>query len=86
MRYGYARTSTTDQNPEAQVAALQAAGCDVIRTEQKSGTKLEGRTELQTLLEFMRPGDALVITRVDRLARSIGDLQTIVQTLEDRGV
>ncbi|CCT61051.1 recombinase family protein [Acetobacter pasteurianus] len=86
MRYGYARTSTTDQNPEAQVAALQAAGCDVIRTEQKSGTKLEGRTELQTLLQFMRPGDALVITRVDRLARSIGDLQTIVQTLADRGV
>lgn len=86
MRYGYARTSTTDQNPEAQVAALQAAGCDVIRTEQKTGTKLEGRTELATLLEFMRPGDALVITRVDRLARSIVDLQTIVQTLEDRGV
>ncbi|MCW4578957.1 recombinase family protein, partial [Gluconacetobacter entanii] len=48
MRYGYARTSTTEQNPEAQVAALQAAGCDVIRTEQKSGTKLEGRTELAT--------------------------------------
>ncbi|GAA10335.1 DNA resolvase [Acetobacter tropicalis NBRC 101654] len=86
MRYGYARTSTTDQNPEAQVKALQVAGCDVIRTEQKSGTKLEGRTELQTLLQFMRPGDALVITRVDRLARSIGDLQTIVQTLKSKGV
>jgi len=86
MRYGYARTSTTQQNPDTQVAALEAAGCDVIRTEQKSGTKLEGRTELQTLLEFMRPGDALVITRVDRLARSIADLQTIVQTLADRGV
>lgn len=86
MRYGYARTSTTDQNPEAQVKALQVAGCDVIRTEQKSGTKLEGRTELQTLLQFMRPGDVLVITRVDRLARSIGDLQTIVQTLKSKGV
>ena len=86
MRYGYARTSTTEQNPEAQVKALQAAGCDVIRTEQKTGTKLEGRTELQTLLEFMRAGDVLVVTRVDRLARSIIDLQTIVQTLADRGV
>ena len=86
MRYGYARTSTTEQNPEAQVAALEAAGCDVIRVEQKSGTKLEGRTELQTLLEFIRPGDALVITRVDRLARSIADLQTIVQTLRAKGV
>lgn len=86
MRYGYARTSTTEQNPEAQVAALQAAGCDVIRTEQKTGTKLEGRTELQTLLQFMRAGDVLVVTRVDRLARSISDLQTIVQTLKSKGV
>lgn len=86
MRYGYARTSTTDQNPEAQVKALQDAGCDVIRTEQKTGTKLEGRAELQTLLDFMRSGDSLVITRVDRLARSISDLQIIMQTLADRGV
>jgi len=86
MRYGYARTSTTDQNPEAQVTALQAAGCDVIRTEQKSGTKLEGRSELATLLEFMRAGDVLMVTRTDRLARSIADLQTIVQTLKNKGV
>lgn len=86
MRYGYARTSTTEQNPEAQVKALQAAGCDVIRTEQKTGTKLEGRTELATLLDFMRPGDVLTVTRVDRLARSIADLQTIVQTLKSKGV
>lgn len=86
MKYGYARTSTTEQNPESQVTALQAAGCDVIRTEQKSGTKLEGRTELQTLIEFMRPGDVLTVTRVDRLARSISDLQTIVQTLKSKGV
>lgn len=86
MRYGYARTSTTEQNPEAQVKALEAAGCDVIRTEQKTGTKMEGRTELATLLEFMREGDTLVVTRVDRLARSISDLQTIVQTLRAKGV
>lgn len=86
MRYGYARTSTTDQNPEAQVAALQALGCDVIRVEQKSGTKLEGRTELQTLLDFMRPGDVLTVTRVDRLARSIADLQKIIMTLKSKGV
>lgn len=86
MHYGYARTSTTDQNPEAQVAALEAAGCNVIRTEQKSGTKLEGRTELATLLDFMQPGDVLTVTRVDRLARSISDLQTIVQTLKSKGV
>lgn len=86
MRYGYARTSTTEQNPETQVAALQAAGCDVIRTEQKSGTRLKGRTELATFLDFMRPGDVLVCTRIDRLARSIADLQTIVTTLKSKGV
>lgn len=86
MRYGYARTSTTDQNPETQVAALKAVDCDVIRTEQRSGIKLEGRTELQILLDFMRPGDVLVVTRVDRLARSISDLQTIVQTLKSKDV
>lgn len=86
MRYGYARTSTTDQNPEAQVAALQAAGCDVIRTEQKSGTKMEGRDELTTLLQFMREGDTLVVTRVDRLCRSIADLQTIIHMLKSKGV
>lgn len=86
MIYGYARTSTIDQNPESQVAALEAAGCDVIRTEQKTGTKMEGRTELATLLDFMRPGDVLTVTRVDRLARSISDLQTIVQTLRAKGV
>lgn len=86
MKYGYARTSTTNQNPEAQVKALQAAGCDVIRTEQKTGTKVEGRDELATLLEFMRPGDVLTVTRVDRLARSIADLQTIVQMLRAKGV
>lgn len=86
MRYGYARTSTADQNPESQIKALEAARCDVIRTEQKTGTKMEGRTELATLLEFMRTGDVLTVTRVDRLARSISDLQTIVQTLRAKGV
>lgn len=86
MRYGYARVSTTDQNPEAQRQALEAAGCQQVRVEQKSGTKLEGRTELATLLDFMRDGDTLVVTRIDRLARSIADLQTIVTTLRSRGV
>lgn len=86
MRYGYARVSTTDQNPEAQKLALEAAGCQQVRLEQKSGTKLEGRTELATLLDFMRDGDTLVVTRIDRLARSIADLQTIVTTIRNKGV
>lgn len=79
MLYGYARVSTTEQNATSQEAALRLAGCDVIRTEKKSGTTTEGRTELETLLQFLRPGDVLVCTRIDRLARSVLDLQKIVQ-------
>ena len=84
--YGYARVSTTDQDLGLQEAALRAAGCDVIRTEKKSGTTREGRTELATLLDFLRAGDTLVVTRVDRLARSIGDLQDVVRALKANGV
>ncbi|BAU94037.1 resolvase domain-containing protein (plasmid) [Methylorubrum populi] len=84
--YGYARVSTTDQDLGLQEAALRAAGCDVIRTEKKSGTSREGRTELATLLDFLRAGDTLVVTRVDRLARSIGDLQDVVRALKAKGV
>jgi DNA invertase Pin-like site-specific DNA recombinase len=69
--YGYTRVSTLDQNLGIQRAALKAAGCDVIRAEKASGTRRDGRTELQVLLDFLRPGDALVITRIDRLARSL---------------
>lgn len=79
MLYGYARVSTTEQNAASQEAALRLAGCDVIRTEKKSGATTEGRTELETLLQFLRPGDVLVCTRIDRLARSVLDLQKIVQ-------
>jgi DNA invertase Pin-like site-specific DNA recombinase len=84
--YGYARVSTTDQGVEIQEAALRAAGCDVIRSEKISGTSRNGRSELETLLQFVRTGDILVVTRVDRLARSIGDLQDIVRELRARGL
>ncbi|MBY6265101.1 recombinase family protein [Azospirillum sp. 412522] len=84
--YGYARVSTTDQNLTVQEEALRAAGCDVIRTEKVSGTTRNGRAELETLLQFLRPGDTLMVTRVDRLARSIADLQDIVRELEAKGV
>jgi DNA invertase Pin-like site-specific DNA recombinase len=82
---GYARVSTADQDPGLQVAALQAAGCAVIRTETRSGTTLDGREELKTILAFLRPGDTLVVTRIDRLARSIGDLQEIVRAVRANG-
>src|SRR5215831_6674354 len=82
---GYARVSTIDQNLEIQEAALKAAGCEVIRSEKRSGTTTAGRVELQTVLDFLRHGDVLVVTRIDRLARSIGDLQGIVRAVKARG-
>lgn len=84
--YGYARVSTTDQDLTIQQEALQKAGCTNIRSEKKSGTKREGRTELETLIDFARAGDTIVVTRIDRLARSIGDLQDIVRALKAKGV
>jgi DNA invertase Pin-like site-specific DNA recombinase len=86
MLYGYARVSTIDQDLALQRTALKAAGCEVIRAEKASGTRRNGRTELQTLLEFLREGDTLVVTRIDRLARSVKDLQDIVHELKARKV
>lgn len=84
--YGYARVSTADQDLTIQQEALKSAGCEIIRSEKVSGTSVKDRTELTTLLEFIRSGDELIITRVDRLARSVFDLQTIVMDLHDKGV
>lgn len=84
-KIGYARTSTVEQNLDAQVAALKVAGCGMVRTEQKSGSSLEGRPELKTILDFIHSGETLVVTRIDRLARSMQDLQTIVAQLKDKG-
>ncbi|MEJ1157324.1 recombinase family protein [Prosthecomicrobium sp. N25] len=83
--FGYARVSTTDQDLSVQRAALSSVGCLIIREEKRSGASREGRTELQTVLDFIRDGDTLVVTRVDRLARSLGDLQDIVRLLKARG-
>jgi DNA invertase Pin-like site-specific DNA recombinase len=82
---GYARVSTTDQALSIQRAALKAAGCGVIRAEKRSGASTAGREELRTVLDFLRKGDVLMVTRIDRLARSIGDLQDIVRTVKARG-
>jgi DNA invertase Pin-like site-specific DNA recombinase len=86
MKYGYARVSTTEQDLTVQIDALKAAGCEAIRSEKVSGTSTQGRDELNTLLEFMRSGDELVVTRIDRLARSMRDLQNIVYDLNKKGV
>ena len=84
-RIGYARTSTVDQNLDAQIAALTTAGCGMVRREQKSGASLEDRSELKTILDFIHPGETLVVTRIDRLARSMRDLQIIVAQLKEKG-
>lgn len=84
-RIGYARVSTTDQDLSLQVAALKAAGCTTIRAEKRSGTTTKGRRELETILDFLREGDELFVTRIDRLARSIGDLQQIVAAIREKG-
>jgi DNA invertase Pin-like site-specific DNA recombinase len=86
MKYGYARVSSSGQDLTIQVEALTKAGCETIRQEKVSGTSVQGRDELNTLLEFLRDGDELVVTRIDRLARSIRDLQNIVYDLEKKGV
>ena len=86
MKYGYARVSTTDQDLTIQIEALKAVGCETIRQEKVSGTSIQGRDELNILLEFLREGDELVVTRIDRLARSVRDLQNMVFDLEERGV
>jgi DNA invertase Pin-like site-specific DNA recombinase len=83
---GYARVSTIDQDLSIQKAALKAAGCDPIRSEKRLGTSTVGRDELRTVLDFLRQGDTLTVTRIDRLARSIGDLQDIVRELRAKGV
>jgi DNA invertase Pin-like site-specific DNA recombinase len=86
MIYGYARVSTSEQDLTIQEEKLKAAGCEVIRSEKVSGTSRNGRSELQNLMDFARDGDAIVVTRIDRLARSVRDLQNIVYELNERGV
>ena len=85
MLYGYARVSSVDPSLAVQEDTLMAAGCQTIRSEKVTGTTRDGRTELATLMDFIREGDTLVVTRIDRLARSIGDLQDIVRALKAKG-
>jgi DNA invertase Pin-like site-specific DNA recombinase len=83
--FGYARVSTVDQDLTLQVDALEAAGCETIRSEKISGS-VKNRPELKNLLDFLRDGDEFVVTRLDRFARSNRDLQNFVHDLGLRGV
>lgn len=85
MRVGYGRVSTRDQNPEAQRDALAAAGCDQIFIDTASG-KLASRPELDKALVVVRDGDQLVITKLDRLGRSLKNLIEVSEDLRARGI
>lgn len=84
--YGYARVSSNDQDLTIQEQALKAAGATIIRSEKRSGTTTKGRDELETILAFAKPGDTLMVTRIDRLARSMADLAIIGQRLKENGI
>jgi DNA invertase Pin-like site-specific DNA recombinase len=82
---GYARVSTTDQDLTVQHQALKAAGVATIFEEKASGTKRDGRTELQKVLGVLGDGDTLVVTRLDRLGRSLRDLADVAHEIEEAG-
>jgi len=84
-RVGYARVSTHDQELNLQLDALKAAGCSTIYEEKASGRSVD-RPELANCLKALRPGDTLVVWRLDRLGRSISDLVAIVDALGQRGI
>lgn len=85
MIIGYMRVSTTDQNLDSQKAALEQAGAERIFEDKMSGRKAE-RPGLDSAMDHMRPGDILVITRLDRLGRSLRNLMDLTATLESKGV
>ena len=84
-KYAYARCSSLSQSTDIQVAALKEAGCEVVRAEKKSGSTIEGRTELAGLMDFMRDGDVLCIHKLDRLGRNTRDILNLVHELDERG-
>jgi len=85
-KIGYARVSSTGQGFDGQIERLQAAGCTKIFAEKLSGKSTNGRHELAKAFKTLRPGDVLIITKLDRLARSIRDLLTIIDQLKAGGI
>ena len=86
MKVAYCRVSSVGQNIESQLASVKEYGCEKIFQEKVSGTSTKGRDKLRECLDFVREGDEVVITRVDRAARSVLDLQLIVKELTEKGV
>ena len=86
MKVGYARVSSSGQSLDVQVDTLKNSGCEKIFQEKVSGTSTQGRDKLRECLDFVREGDEVVFTRVDRVARSVLDLQLLVKELTDKKV
>jgi DNA invertase Pin-like site-specific DNA recombinase len=84
-KIGYARVSAGDQDFNGQVDRLKAAGCTRIYSEKVSGKSTNGRHELQKVLRRLQPGDVIMVTRLDRLARSIRDLLSLLDTIKAAG-
>lgn len=84
-RIGYARVSTIDQDLQVQLERLHHHGCEIIRSEKVSAGSREGRNELAIIIEFLRRGDELVVTRLDRLGRDTRDVLNIVHECQHRG-
>ena len=85
MLVGYARVSSSSQSLALQQDALRAAGCEKLFAEKESGTTTDQRKALADALEFIREGDTLIVCRIDRLARSVADLETIVAVIKAKG-
>ena len=83
---GYARVSTLDQDHTTQKERLKGAGCEKVFSEKQSGTTKKNRKELEECLEYLREADTLVITKIDRLARSARDLHNLVYELEEKAI
>lgn len=85
MKYGYARVSTVGQDLEAQITQLKEAGADIVYSEKYTGTRKD-RPEFTRLLDVLQAGDTLIVTKLDRFARSTIDAITTVKDLFARGV
>ena len=86
MKVGYARVSSSGQNLNSQIEALEKIGCERIFREKMSGKQQHNRVELQEALDFVRDGDEFYVTRLDRCSRSVKDLHQIIDTLNEKGV
>lgn len=85
MKFGYARVSTAEQDLSMQISALEQAGCDEVLSEQASGT-MTARPQLERLIDKLRPGDVIVVWRLDRLGRSLKHLVELIELFTEKEI